>query len=157
MGLQVVTGALGREQILKVAYSAWIRGDGAALTAMFCDDCEFHIVGNTVLNPHSGLRAGIAGLRESMRLFHASFIVREVLIEKIIAKDDDAVVHWHSSLEYVPTGRIIESERCDLIAFRGDQICKISCFFDSASMAVATGRVQLPVPDAAAGDVARKA
>jgi ketosteroid isomerase-like protein len=150
MAIHLVTDTLPREQLVKVAYAAWARADQMALLSLATDDCEYQLIGNPVLNPHAGLRIGKAGLRETMRQFHADFIVHEFLIEKIIVQNDDAVVIWHSHLEFVKTGRIIESERCDVIAFRGNLICKIKCFFDSASMAVATGRAVSPAPDAEA-------
>jgi ketosteroid isomerase-like protein len=156
MSLHLVTDPLPREQLVKVAYAAWARGDEVALLSLVTDDCEFQLIGNPVLNPHAGLRVGKAGVRESVRLFHADFAVREFLIEKIISKDDDAVVHWHSTLEYTRTGRMIESERCDILAFEGNLIARIKCFFDSASMAVATGRVQTPDAEAPSAQ-ARKA
>ncbi|MBL8571575.1 MAG: nuclear transport factor 2 family protein [Phreatobacter sp.] len=149
-----MTDPLPREHLVKVAYAAWARGDEIALQSLVTEDCEFQLVGNPVLNPHSGLRVGKAGLRESVRVFHEDFAVREFLIEKIIAKDDDAVIHWHATLEFVRTGRMIESERCDLIAFEGNLISRMKCFFDSASMAVATGRAVIPDP---AADMSRAA
>lgn len=148
MSLHLVTDPLPREQLVKVAYSAWARGDEIALLSLVTEDCEFQLVGNPVLNPHAGLRVGKAGLREALRIFHADLTVREFLIEKIIAKDDDAVIHWHSTLEFTRTGRMIESERCDILAFRGNLIARVKCFFDSASMAVATGRAIAPAPEA---------
>lgn len=150
MSLQVVTGALAREHVIKVAYAAWERSDQMGLLSLVTDDCEFQLIGNAVLNPHSGARVGKAGLREVMRQFHADFVVREFLIEKIIVQNADAVVIWHSQLELVRTGRIIDSERCDVLAFRGNLIARIRCFFDSASMAVATGRAVTPAPETAA-------
>ncbi|MCA0320531.1 MAG: nuclear transport factor 2 family protein [Proteobacteria bacterium] len=156
MSLHLVTDPLPREQLVKVAYSAWARCDEVALLSLITDNCEFQLVGDPVLNPHAGRRVGKAGVRESVRLFHGDFVVHEFLIEKIIAKDDDAVVHWHSTLEFVRTGRMIESERCDILAFEGNLISRIKCFFDSASMAVATGRVQTPDVEAP-GAQARKA
>ncbi|WP_164135430.1 nuclear transport factor 2 family protein, partial [Stenotrophomonas maltophilia] len=70
------------------------------------------------------------------------FRVREFVIEKVLVDGDDAAVHWHSPLEWIRTGRVIDSERCDLIQFRDGLIQKILCFFDSATMAVMTGRAQ---------------
>ncbi|MFX5752095.1 nuclear transport factor 2 family protein, partial [Acinetobacter baumannii] len=70
------------------------------------------------------------------------------VIEKVLVDGDDAAVHWHSSLELIRTGRVVESERCDLIQFRGGLIQKILCFFDSATMAVMTGRAQSTGTDA---------
>lgn len=147
MALHVVAGELAREQKIKVAYSAWLRGDEPAALAMFTEDCEFTLVGNPVLNPHSGPRAGLRGIRELMRLFRADFAVREFIIEKIIVSGDDAAVHWHTTMEYLPTGRIIQDERCDLIAFRGGLVRRVLSFYDSASMAVLTGRAQAPVAE----------
>jgi ketosteroid isomerase-like protein len=157
MAIHLVTDTLPREQLVKVAYAAWARADQMALLSLVTDDCEFQLIGNPVLNPHAGLRVGKAGLRETMRQFHADFVVQEFLIEKIIAQGDDAVIHWHSHLEFVRTGRIIESERCDIIAFRGNLISRIKCFFDSASMAVATGRMQAPETEAPKVRARRKA
>jgi ketosteroid isomerase-like protein len=157
MAIHLVTDTLPREQLVKVAYAAWARADQMALLSLVTDDCEFQLVGNPVLNPHAGLRVGKAGLRETMRQFHADFVVREFLIEKIIAQGDDAVIHWHSHLELVRTGRIIESERCDILSFRGNLICRIKCFFDSASMAVATGRAHLPDAEPAKARPRRRA
>jgi len=148
MVLQLVTDELGFEQKLKVAYSAWARGDTLALVAQCCEDCEFTLVGNAVLNPHAGLRIGIAGLTEVLAHFHRMFEVREFLIEKIVVKGEDAFVHWHSSLMFRPNGRVIDSERCDLIRFRGQLIHSIKCFYDSASMAITTGRAQVASADA---------
>lgn len=156
MTLHVVTEALPREHLVKVAYSAWARGDEVALLALITEDCEFQIVGNPVLNPHSGLRVGRSGMRESVRLFHAEFAVREFLIEKIIAKGDDAVIHWHSTLEFIRTGLMIDSERCDIVTFEGNLISRARCFFDSASMAVATGRAIAPAPDKEASRAGRR-
>ncbi|MGQ3354506.1 MAG: nuclear transport factor 2 family protein [Phreatobacter sp.] len=148
MVLQLVTDELGLEQKLKVAYSAWARGDTVALVSQCGEDCEFTLVGNAVLNPHAGLRVGIAGLTEVLAHFHRMFEVREFLIEKIVVKGEDAFVHWHSSLKFRPNGRVIDSERCDLIRFRGGLIQSIKCFYDSASMAITTGRAQVASADA---------
>jgi ketosteroid isomerase-like protein len=147
MVLQLVTDELGLEQKLKVAYAAWARGDTLALVSLFCEDCEFTLVGNLVLNPHAGLRVGIPGLTEVLDHFHRVFEVREFLLEKIVVKGEDAFVHWHSSLLFRPNGRVIESERCDLIRFRGRLIRSIRCFYDSASMAITTGRAQVAAAD----------
>jgi ketosteroid isomerase-like protein len=156
MALHLVTDELSHEQTLRIAYSAWARGDDAGVLAMVTEDCEFNLVGNPVLNPHSGLRVGHAGLREVMRLFHAEFAVREFIIEKMIIQDDDAAVHWHSSLELLRVGRVVETERCDLVTFRGSLMRKMLCFYDSASMAVLTGRAQATAIDKPA-DITRKA
>jgi len=102
MALHLVTADISREQKLKVAYAAWARGDVNALLTMFADDCEFTLVGNPALNPHAGLRIGIPGLREVFEHFHRMFEVREFLLEKVIVKDDDAIVHWHSTLLFRP-------------------------------------------------------
>lgn len=150
MALHLVTDELGLEQKLKVGYAAWVRGDTLALASLFCEDCEFTLVGNPVLNPHAGLRIGIAGLTEVLGHFHRVFEVREFLIEKIVVKGDDAFVHWHSTLLFRPNGRVIESERCDLVRFRGRLIQSMKCFYDSASMAITTGRAQVAAPDARA-------
>jgi len=147
MAVNLVTKDIGIEHKLKDAYAAWGRGDISALLVLFTDDCEFTLVGNPALNLHAGLRVGIAGLREVFEHFHRMFEVREFLIEKIVAKDDDAFVHWHSSLVFRPNGRVIESERCDLIRFRGGLVHSIRCFYDSASMALITGRAQVATPD----------
>jgi len=159
MALHLVTADISREQRLKVAYAAWARGDVNALLSMFADDCEFTLVGNPVLNPHAGLRIGIPGLREVFEHFHRMFEVREFLLEKVIVKDDDAIVHWHSTLLFRPNGRVIDSERCDLIEFRGGLIRALRCFYDSASMAISTGRAQVATPsgDVHAADNGRKA
>ncbi|WP_163454716.1 nuclear transport factor 2 family protein, partial [Escherichia coli] len=77
----------------------------------------------------SGLRLGIPGLRGVLAQFHRDFRVREFVIEKVLVDGDDAAVHWHSSLEWIRTGRVIDSERCDLIQFRDGLIQKILCFF----------------------------
>ncbi|KAF0135968.1 MAG: hypothetical protein FD152_1156 [Xanthobacteraceae bacterium] len=143
MALHLVTTDISREQKLKVGYAAWARGDVAALVSMFADDCEFTLVGNAALNPHAGLRIGIPGLREVFEHFHRMFTVREFLLEKVIVKEDDAIVHWHSTLLFRPNGRVIDSERCDLIQFRQGHIRSLRCFYDSASMAIATGRAQV--------------
>jgi ketosteroid isomerase-like protein len=148
MVLKLVTDELGLEQKLKVAYSAWARGDVMSLSSQFCEDCEFTLVGNAVLNPHAGLRVGLAGLTEVLEHFHRMFEVREFLIEKIVVKGEDAFVHWHSSLKFRPNGRVIDSERCDLIRFRGRLIQSMRCFYDSATMAVTTGRAQVASTDA---------
>lgn len=159
MALHLVTDEIGREQKLKVAYAAWARGDVTSLLAMFADDCEFTLVGNAALNPHAGLRIGIPGLREVFEHFHRMFQVREFLLEKVIVKDDDAIVHWHSTLLFRPNGRVIDSERCDLIQFRGGLIRTLRCFYDSASMAISTGRAQVAATSgsADAADNGRKA
>lgn len=157
MSLRLVTDELSHEQKLKVAYSAWARGDVGALHSIFGEDCDFNLIGNPVLNPHAGLRVGLGGVMEVLHHFHRMFVVREFLIEKIIVNGDDAVVHWHSSLEYRPNGRIIESERCDLIRFRGGRIRSMKCFYDSATMAIGTGRAQPSVDAAETGQLARKA
>lgn len=147
MALHLVTEDLGLEHKLKVAYAAWGRGDVTALLALVAEDCEFVLVGNAALNPHSGLRIGRRGIAEVLSHFHKMFEVREFLIEKIVVKADDAFVHWHSSLMFRPNGRVIESERCDLIRFRGGLVCSIKCFYDSASMALTTGRAQVAPAD----------
>lgn len=159
MALHLVTADIGREQKLKVGYAAWSRGDVTSLLSMFEDDCEFTLVGNPVLNPHAGLRVGIPGLREVFEHFHRMFEVREFLLEKVIVKDDDAIVHWHSTLLFRPNGRVIDSERCDLIQFRGGLIRRLRCFYDSASMAIATGRAQVATTGASSevADSGRKA
>lgn len=141
MVLHLVSDKLAREQRLKVSYSAWARGDETALMAMVADDIEFALMGDPVLNPHAGRRIGASAFRQALRMFHVEFRVGEFLIEKIICQGDDAAVHWHTRLIYKATGRLIESERCDLFAFRDELITRITCFYDSASMAVATGRV----------------
>lgn len=151
MVLRLVTDELTRAQKLRVAYSAWARADVDMLTTMFADDGEFTVVGNPVLNPHAGLRLGIPGLRGVLAQFHRDFRVREFVIEKVLVDGDDAAVHWHSSLEWIRSGRVIDSERCDLIQFRGGLIQKILCFFDSATMAVMTGRAQSTGADAPDG------
>ena len=148
MALHLVTDEIGLEQKLKVAYAAWGRGDVVALSSLFCEDCEFTLVGNPVLNPHSGLRVGLVGLTEVLEHFHQMFEVREFLVEKIVVQDGDAFVHWHSTLLFRPNGRVIDSERCDLIRFRGGLIHSIKCFYDSASMAITTGRAQVASADA---------
>ncbi|WP_439575756.1 nuclear transport factor 2 family protein [Phreatobacter sp.] len=148
MSLRLVTDELSHEQKLKVAYSAWSRGDVSALHSIFSEDCEFNLIGNPVLNANAGLRVGPAGVLEVLQQFHRMFVVREFLIEKIIVNGDDAVVHWHSSLEFRPNGRIIDSERCDLIRFRGGRIRSIKCFYDSATMAIVTGQAR-PASDVA--------
>ncbi|MDP2803136.1 MAG: nuclear transport factor 2 family protein [Phreatobacter sp.] len=148
MALHLVTDDIALEQKLKVGYSAWARGDTVALASLFSEDCEFTLVGNTVLNPHAGLRVGLLGLMEALDQFHRMFEIREFLIEKIVVRDDDAFVHWHSSLLFRPSGRVIESERCDLIRFRGRLIQSVKCFYDSASMAIATGRAQVATVEA---------
>lgn len=145
MALYLVTDDIALEQKLKVGYSAWARGDIVALASLFTEDCEFTLVGNAVLNPHAGMRVGLVGLKEVLEHFHLMFEIREFLIEKIVVKDEDAFVHWHSSLLFRPNGRVVESERCDLIRFRGRLIQSIKCFYDSASMAIATGRAQVAV------------
>ncbi len=150
MALHLVTDDIALEQKLKVGYSAWARGDTLALASLFCEDCEFTLVGNPVLNPHAGLRIGIAGLTEVLGHFHRVFEVREFLIEKIVAKGDDAFVHWHSSLMFRSNGRVIDSERCDLVRFRGRLIQSMRCFYDSASMAITTGRAQVAPADSRA-------
>lgn len=151
MSLRLVTDDLTHEQRLKIAYAAWARGDVNALHSIFGEDCEFNLIGNPVLNAHAGLRVGLAGVMEVLQHFHRMFAVREFVLEKIIVSGDDAVVHWHSCLEYRRNGRIIESERCDLIRFRGGRVCSMKCFFDSATMAIVTGRAR-PSVDTEAED-----
>lgn len=142
MSLRLITDDISREQKLKLAYSAWLRADEAAIASVFTEDCQFQLMGNPVLNSQAGLRVGRAGVLEVMRHSHRLFVIREFMIEKIILDGDDAVVHWHSSLELRPTGRVIESERCDLVAFRDGLIHSMKCFYDSASMAIVSGRAR---------------
>lgn len=146
MTLRLVAEDLSRHERLKIAYSAWSRGDASALIAMFAEDCEFTIIGDPVLNPQSGTRSGLTGLKDLFNRFHQEFVSREFMLERIILDGDHAAVHWHSKLQIRRTGRIVESERCDLIRFEGNLIARVLCFFDSASMAVATGRAQIPPP-----------
>lgn len=154
MSLRLITDDLSREQKLKLVYAAWMRADEAGVASMFTEDCEFQLMGNPVLNSQAGLRIGRAGVLEVMRHSHRLFHIREFLIEKIIVDGDDAVVHWHSSLEIRPTRRVIDSERCDLVSFRDGLIHTMKCFYDTASMAIATGRAR-PAVDPLAS-VARK-
>lgn len=147
MALHLVTEELSLEHKLKVAYAAWGRGDASILSSLVADDCELMLMGNPALNPHSGLRIGHAGIRDALELFHSVFEVRDFLIEKMIVKDDDAVVHWHSSLVFRANGRVIDSERCDLITFRDGLARSIKGFYDTATMALVSGRAQVAPPD----------
>ena len=143
MTLRLVAEDLPRHDRLKIAYSAWSRGDIAMLLTMFDEHCDFTILGNPVLNPHAGTRSGLVGLKDIFRQFHQDFVTREFMLERILVDGDHAAVHWHSKLELRRTGLIVDSERCDLITFKGPLIGRILCFYDTASMAVATGRAQI--------------
>lgn len=147
MALHLVTEDLSLEHKLKVAYAAWARGDASMLASLVADDCELTILGNPALNPHSGLRVGHTGICDALTQFHRIFDVRDFLIEKMIVKGDDAVVHWHSSLIIRANGRVIDSERCDLITFRDGLARSIKGFYDSATMALVSGRAQVAPSD----------
>lgn len=147
MAIKLVTGPLSRQDKLKVAYSAWARGDEAAILAIVTDDCELTLVGNPAINPHAGTRYGVEGLRQSMREFHKDFAFRDMVIERVVVSGAHAAVNWHGTFEIKRTHRIYESERLDLLEFRGDLICRARCFFDSATMALMTGRAVVRTVD----------
>lgn len=148
MMLRVVQEELSRTQMLKVAYAAWARGDASALLALAAEDCEFTLIGNLALNPHSGTRLGIAGLTQALKDFHNDFTMLDMEVEKIIVDGDDAAVMWHSRIEVKRTGRIFDGERFDCLEFRDGRIVKARCFFDSATMALLTGRARVVEPPA---------
>jgi len=143
MSIRLVSGPLSRQEKLRDAYSAWARGDASAMFALVTNDCQFTLVGNPGVNPHSGTRYGIDGLKAAMNEFHAEFVIRDIVIETIVLDGDHAAINWHGTFEIRRTHRIHESERLDLLQFRGDLICEARCFFDSASMALMTGRARL--------------
>lgn len=147
MSIRLVTGPLSRREALTVAYSAWARGDVSVMLALVTDDCELTILGNPAINPHAGTRYGAEGLKASLGEFHAEFVMRDMVIETIIVAGDHAAVNWHATFEIRRTHRIHESERLDLLEFRGDLIFRVRCFFDSASMALMTGHARLRTPD----------
>ncbi|WP_439575103.1 nuclear transport factor 2 family protein [Phreatobacter sp.] len=146
MSIRLVSGPLSRQEKLRVAYSAWARGDASVMFSIVTDDCEFTLVGNPAVNPHAGTRVGIEGLKVAMAEFHTDFVIRDIVIETIVLVGDHAAINWHGTFEIKRTHRIHESERLDLLEFRGDLICRARCFYDSATMALMTGRATLRMP-----------
>jgi ketosteroid isomerase-like protein len=146
MALQLVTGEIARTQMLKVAYAAWARGDVSNLLSLAADDCEFTLMGNLALNPHSGTRLGVGGLTQALKDFHNEFTMLDMVVEKIIVDGDDAAVLWHARIEVKSTGRVFDGERFDCLEFRGDKVVKVRGFFDSATMALLTGRATVSKP-----------
>lgn len=143
MSLRLVTADLTHADCLKTVYAAFARGDLQGIMALFSETCEVTIVGNPAINVHAGTRTGSAGIQDLFDLFHRDFKLREFVVERIIVDGDNAAVHWWCRLEIRRTGKIIDGERCDLVTFAGSRIDRLTCFFDTASMAVAMGRAQV--------------
>jgi len=135
-----LSGVLSRHERLKAVYSAWALGQFDLLLSIATPDCEFRFNGNPVLNPLSGTRVGKEAIAELFATFHAAFQLKGMEVHSIIIEGSNAAVHWRARLYHRRTNGSIECECCDVFRFEGEQIKRFTGFYDTATMALFTGR-----------------
>lgn len=143
MSISLVTGDLPVQRLLQMGYAAWARGDMQPLFSMVAPSCELTIIGSPALNAGSGTWIGPAGIAQAFRTIRGQLHLRDMTIESMVVTETTAFIHRLTTHEVVTTGRLHESEFVDVMTLRGQEIMRCQIFYDSASMALATGQARV--------------
>lgn len=110
------------------------------LTA-FHSNARWNIQGQATGMPFSGQRVGTVAIREMIQLIYADFKMRDFFIEDIIANENAAAVRWSVLSTSLATGQQAHLEVFDHIIIQDRKIASLTQFFDTAAVAVTSGRV----------------
>lgn len=126
---------MSREDIknaVKEVYAARLSNDLERVAALFALDSHFQLSGSAGASPI----ALCASNRESIVPVLAVLINTWKWIDQqilhLIIDGNQAAVHYKVSMEFRPTGHLIDTNICDLLAFRDGKLAQIIQFVDTA-------------------------
>jgi ketosteroid isomerase-like protein len=126
---------------LDAAYEALSSNDLDLFLSAFAPDARWNLLGQGTGMPFSGIRVGTDAIREMISLIYADFKMRDFFIEDIIANENSAAVRWSVMSTSLSTGQQAYLEVFDHIILQGGKIASLTQFFDTAAVAVTSGRV----------------
>lgn len=130
-----------RIEAIKRAFAARVALNAELFSSHFSPECTIKIVGNRSLNPSSGVRVGLDGVRSYIRDLSNDFSYSDLMIDTIMLEGEHAAVHWHVSFYFKRTLRSEDFQCLDLLRFNGSLIEEMTHFYDSASVALLNGRI----------------
>lgn len=152
--LEIVPSRAERLRVVKALYDALGRENLDSLVTLLTQDCRVRLIGERTVNPLAGMRHGHEGFRAVMGRMFELFAIVDLVVDRVLLQGDDAAVYWFVAARRRDNNEIMEFERCDLLRFSGNKVCDVIHFFDTASTAVAFGRLT-PTHDAGAASIAR--
>jgi ketosteroid isomerase-like protein len=126
---------------IDAAYEALAANNIDLFLSAFHPDARWNLLGTGVGLPYAGLRVGHDEIRKMIQLIYADFKLRDFFIEDIIANENAAAVRWSVLSTSLYTGKQAHLEVFDHIIIQDGVIASLTQFFDTAAVAVTSGRV----------------
>ena len=110
------------EAIIRGLHAARVRGDLAAMCALFAVDGDFEIAGSGADKPVAISAAGIAAFRPWLSMMSKVFRLTNYELLSVLVDDDRAAAHWRVDILSKVTGVTVKTELIDLMEIRDQQI-----------------------------------
>jgi len=127
-----MTDRAGKEKLLREIYAARINNDMETIGRAFSPDVKFRMVGSPGHTDKAIQAENFQQTQPMVEEMMKAFIMSDLNIRSIVIEGDRAVVHWRVKVESGKTGNVANTELCDLIEFKEDQIVSFTEFCDTA-------------------------
>jgi ketosteroid isomerase-like protein len=118
------------ERLLLELYAARMRGDLAAVCAIFTNDAHFQVAGaSSTASPITMKALGIGEFRPLLAIMIKSFKLSEQRIHAMLIDGAKAAVHWQAKIYSRITGTTVVTELIDVIEVRDGRIASYTEFF----------------------------
>lgn len=124
-------------QVVQDLYSAFGRGDMAAILGLLDENVDWHFVARPEDIPFAGWRHGHQAMVAFFRTVAETCDVLEFGPHEVMSFDDKVLSLGHERVRVKTTGRLFESDWAHLFTVREGKVVRLREYYDTAAIAAA--------------------
>jgi ketosteroid isomerase-like protein len=117
------------ERLLHDLHAARVRGDLAAMSALYSDRASFRISGAGDVRPIAVSAQGLEALRPWLALMVKTFRLTDYALVAMLIDGERSAVHWRVRIHSKITGSVVPTELVDLVEVHDGRIATYTEFF----------------------------